>query len=37
MGVEHHLMRLAWIGAYEHHAAVADPHVGDLRRRRHAD
>ena len=34
--VEHHLLRLARIGAHEHHAAVAEPHVGDLHRRRHA-
>src|SRR5271157_920701 len=35
VGVEHHLLRLARVGAYEHHAAVAEPHVGDLHRRRH--
>ena len=34
--VEHHLLRLARIGAHEHHAAVAEPDVGDLHRRRHA-
>jgi len=33
--VEHHLLRLARIGAHEHHAAVAEPHVGDLHLRRH--
>src|SRR5208283_3271620 len=27
---------LARVGAHEHHAAVAEPHVGDLHRRRHA-
>ena len=36
VGVEHHLLRLARIGAHEHHAAVAEPDVGDLHRRRHA-
>ena len=36
MRVEHHLLRLARIGAHEHHAAVAEPDVGDLHRRRHA-
>jgi hypothetical protein len=36
VGVEHHLLRLARIGAHEHHAAVTEPHVGDLHRRRHA-
>ena len=35
MGIEHHLLRLARIGAHEHHAAVTEPHVGDLHRRRH--
>ena len=34
--VEHHLLRLARIGANEHHAAVAEPDVGDFHRRRHA-
>ena len=34
--VEHHLLALARIGAHEHHAAVAEPDVGDLHRRRHA-
>jgi hypothetical protein len=34
--VEHHLLALARIGAHEHHAAHAEPHVGDLHRRRHA-
>ncbi len=33
--VEHHLLRLARIGAHEHHAAHAEPDVGDLHRRRH--
>ena len=36
MGVEHHLLRLARIGAHEHHPAVAEANVGDLHRRRHA-
>jgi hypothetical protein len=35
VGVEHHLLRLARVGAHEHHAAHAEPHVGDLHRRRH--
>ena len=35
VGVEHHLLRLARRGAHEHHAAVTEPHVGDLHRRRH--
>jgi hypothetical protein len=30
MGVEHHLLGLARIGAHEQHAAMAKPHVGDL-------
>jgi hypothetical protein len=33
--VEHHLLRLARIGAHEHHAAVAEADVRDLRGRRH--
>jgi len=36
VGVEHHLLRLARIGAHEQHAAVAEPDVGDLHGRRHA-
>ena len=35
MRVEHHLLRLARIGANEHHAAHAEPDVGDFHRRRH--
>ena len=34
--VEHHLLRLARIGAHEHHPAVAETDVRDLHRRRHA-
>ena len=36
VGVENHLLRLARIGAHEHHAAVAKADVRDLHRRRHA-
>ena len=36
VGVEHHLLRLARVGAHEHHPAVAEPNVRDLHRRRHA-
>ena len=36
MGVEHHLLRLARIGPHEHHAAVAEPDMGDLHGHRHA-
>jgi hypothetical protein len=36
MGVEHHLLRLARIGSYEQHPAVAEPHVGRLHDDRHA-
>lgn len=32
MGIEHHLLRLARIGPHEHHAAVAEPNMGDLHR-----
>ena len=35
VGVEHHFLRLARIGAHEHHPAHGKPDVGDLRRRRH--
>jgi len=35
VGVEHHLLRLARIGADEHHAAVAEADVRDLHDRRH--
>jgi hypothetical protein len=35
MGVKHHLLRLARIGAHEQHAAMAKPHVGDLHDHRH--
>ena len=34
--VEHHLLRLARIGAHEHHPAVAEPDMRDLHGRRHA-
>jgi hypothetical protein len=34
VGVEHHLLRLARVGAHEHHPAHGKPHVGDLHRRR---
>jgi hypothetical protein len=34
--IEHHLLRLAWIGPYEHHAAVAEPDMGHLHGYRHA-
>ena len=33
---EHHLLRLARIGPHEHHAAVAEPDMGDLHGHRHA-
>ena len=36
MGIEHHLLRLARIGAHEQHPAVAKPDVGDLHDQRHA-
>ena len=36
VSVEHHLLRLARIGAHEHHPAVAEADVRDLHRRRHA-
>src|SRR5271156_4516536 len=36
MGVEHHLLRLAWISAHEQHAAVTKPDMGDLHDHRHA-
>lgn len=36
MGVEHHFLRLAWIGPHKHHAAVAEPDMGDLHGYRHA-
>ena len=36
VGVEHHLLRLAGIGADKHHAAVAETDVRDLHDRRHA-
>ena len=35
VGVEHHLLRLARVGAHEHHPAVAEPNVRHLHRRRH--
>ena len=36
VGVEHHLLCLARIGAHEHHPAVAEAEVRDLHRRGHA-
>src|SRR5215210_2503072 len=36
VGVEHHLLRLAWVGAHEQHPRVAQPQVGDLHRHRRA-
>jgi hypothetical protein len=30
MGVEHHLLRLAWVNPPKCHARPAQPHVGDL-------
>src|SRR6266567_228267 len=36
MGVEHHLLRLAWIAPYKQHAAVAEPDMGGLHDHRHA-
>jgi hypothetical protein len=30
VGVEHHLLRLARIGAHEQHAAMAEPNVRHL-------
>ena len=36
VGIEHHLLRLARIGAHEQHAAVAEPDMGDLHGHRHA-
>ena len=35
VGIEHHLLRLSWIGSHEQHAAVAEPHMGDLHGHRH--
>ena len=35
VGVEHHLLRLARIGAHQHHAAVAEADMRDLHDRRH--
>ena len=35
VGVEHHLLRLARIGAHEHHPAVAEADMRDLHGRRH--
>ena len=32
VGVEHHLLGLAWIGPYEWHPAVAEPHMSNLHR-----
>ena len=36
VGVKHHLLRLARIGAHEHHAAMAKADMRDLHDRRHA-
>ena len=36
VGIEHHLLRLAWIGANEQHAAMTKPDMGDLHDHRHA-
>ena len=36
MGIEHHLLRFARIGADERHAAMTEPDVRDLHNRRHA-
>ena len=36
VGVEHHLLRLARIGAHEQHPAVTEPDMGDLHDHRHA-
>src|SRR3546814_11492673 len=36
VGVEYHLLRLARVGAYEQHPAVAETDMGDLHRHRHA-
>ena len=36
MGVEHHLLRLARVGADEQHPAVAQPDVRDRHRHRRA-
>jgi hypothetical protein len=34
VGIEHHLLRLARIGAHKQHAAVAEPHMGRLHNHR---
>ena len=36
LGIEYDLLRLAWIGAHEQHARVAERQVGDLHRHRRA-
>jgi hypothetical protein len=36
MGIEHHLLRLAWISAHEQHAAVTKPDMGNLHDHHHA-
>jgi len=36
MGIEHHLLAFARVGPDEHHAAVAEPNMGDLQGHRHA-
>src|SRR5579864_3051848 len=36
VGIKHHLLSLAWIGANEQHAAVAEPDMGHLDGDRHA-
>jgi hypothetical protein len=36
VGIEHHLLRLAWISAHEQHAAVTKPGMGNPHDHRHA-
>lgn len=36
VGIEHHLLSLAWVGSHERHPAMTEPEMGDLDRRRHA-
>ena len=36
MGVEHHLLRLAWISPNKQHPAMAEPDMGGLHHHRHA-
>src|SRR5262249_54371806 len=35
-GVEHHLLRLPWVGPHEQHATMAEPDMRDLDRDGHA-